>query len=463
VTAGGGGGEERTMSEVADFPYFEVEFDKRGRVDDPDQVAALERHVVRDDGPTDLFVLSHGWNNDMAQARALYARLLGHLRDHLDAGAVPGLEGRRWSVFAVLWPSKKFADEDLIPSGAAAAPGVDEGDLDAALRDLHGFFEGDDADDRLERARELVGRLDADPEARREFVDALRPLFPDDPDAETAAELPREALELPGDEVLERLGTPPALPEPGIDDGGGAASMGLGGDDEAAGDQLDPVEAASLGSLFDGVKAGARNFLNLLTYYTMKERARTVGRGGVYETLKRLRGARPDLRLHLVGHSFGGRLVAAAAAGPGGQDPLPIASLTLLQAAFSHYGFADDWNGQGGDGLFRSVLTAAQIDGPMLVTHTKNDRAVGLAYPFASRLARQVAAAIGGPDDVYGGIGRNGALKTPEASMGDLLDVGGDYAFERRKVYNLTGDRFIPDHSGVATPETAYAILVGAR
>lgn len=453
------------MGEVKGFPYFEVELDKRGKVADPDQVAALERHVVRDDGPTDLFVLSHGWNNDMAQARALYARLLGHLRDHLDAGRVPGLEGRRWSVFAVLWPSKKFADEDLIPSGAAAAPGVDQGDLDEALRDLQGFFAGDDADERLERARELVGRLDADPEARREFVDALRPLFPSDPDPETAAELPPETFDLPGDQVLERLGTPPALPEPGIDDGGGAAAFGVEDDGGAgdAGDQLDPVEAASLGSLFDGVKAGARNFLNLLTYYTMKERARTVGRGGVYETLKRLRGARPDLRLHLVGHSFGGRLVAAAAAGPGGQDPLPIASLTLLQAAFSHYGFADDWNGKGGDGLFRAVLTGGQVEGPMLVTHTKNDRAVGLAYPIASRLARQVAAAIGGPDDVYGGIGRNGALKTPEASAGNLLDVGGEYTFERRKVYNLTGDRFIPDHSGVAGPETAYAILVAAR
>jgi hypothetical protein len=99
----------------------------------------------------------------------------------------------------------------------------------------------------------------------------------------------------------------------------------------------------------------------------------------------------------------------------------------------------------------------------MLVTYTVNDRAVGLAYPIASRLARQVAAAIGGPDDVYGGIGRNGALKTPEASSGDLLDVGGAYAFAPRKVFNLKGDRFIANHGGVANPQTAYAILVAAR
>ncbi|HEX2164559.1 MAG TPA: hypothetical protein VHM02_11475, partial [Thermoanaerobaculia bacterium] len=372
------------MGEVKGFPYFEVEYDKRGKLVDPAQEDAIERFVVRQPA-SDLLVLSHGWNNDMAQARSLYERLLGHLRDLVEAGAVPGVAGRDFAVLAVLWPSKKFADEDLIPSGAAAAPGVDEGDLEAMLAELQGFFDDPDADRLLAAARAEVGALEADAEARRRFVDALRPLFPDDPDAETRAELPEETFELPGDQVLERLGTPPALPEPSLDDqGGGAASVGGGGGEGAA---LDVGEAASIGSLFSGVGAGARNFLNLLTYYTMKERARTVGVAGLAKSLERVRGARPDLRLHLVGHSFGGRVVTAAAAGAEGQAPLPVASITLLQAAFSHYGFADDWNGRGGDGLFRPVLTSARVSGPMLVTHTVNDRAVGLAYPIASRLA----------------------------------------------------------------------------
>lgn len=447
------------MNEVHGFPWFEVEYDKRGRLDDEAQEAALEDFVV-DERPSDLLVLAHGWNNDIAEARALYARLLEHLRSHLDAGAVAGLEDRSWGVHAVLWPSKKFADRDLIPSGAASAPGVGEGDLDAMLAGLEGFFDAPGADQRLAEARRLVGSLETDPQARRELVDLLRPLFPDDPDPETALELPAETFELPGDELLERLGTPPALPEPEIGDAGGAAVVapGVGG-----GDGLDPIEAASLGSLFSGIRAGARNFLNLLTYYTMKERARTVGRGGVHETLRVLRVARPQLRLHLVGHSFGGRLVTAAAAGTEDAPPLPVASLTLLQAAFSHHGFAENWDGEGGAGLFRPVLSEARVAGPLLVTHTANDRAVGLAYPLASRLARQVAAAIGGPDDVYGGIGRNGALVTPEASAGALLAVGGEYAFESGKLHNLLADPFIPDHGAVANPETAYAILTAAR
>ncbi|HEX2165440.1 MAG TPA: hypothetical protein VHM02_15975, partial [Thermoanaerobaculia bacterium] len=65
----------------------------------------------------------------------------------------------------------------------------------------------------------------------------------------------------------------------------------------------------------------------------------------------------------------------------------------------------------------------------------------------------------GGPDDVYGGLGRNGALKTPEASMGPLQAVGGGYDFAACKVYNLLADRFVVNHGAVAVPETAYAIL----
>ncbi len=445
------------MEKVHDFPYFEVEFTKAGALADPAQADALLAHV---DGaePADLLVLSHGWNNDIAEARRLYERLLGFLRQGIEGGVPPAAAGFAPSVFAVLWPSKKFADRDLIPGGAAAvAPGVTSADLEAQLEGLQDAFDTPGAEQRLARARELAPRLEGDPEAQREFVDALRALFPA-PDEEAAAELPRETFELPGDEVLARLGTRPALPEPEIGDSGGAAVFAPGAD---AG-ELDAGQAMGLASLFSGIHAGARNFLNLLTYYTMKKRAGTVGAGGVHQLLRRLRQHRDDLRLHLVGHSFGGRLVTAAADGPAGEPGLPVDSMSLLQAAFSHYGFARDWDDAGADGFFRGVATGHKVRGPVVVTHTVNDRAVGLAYPIASRLARQVAAALGGPDDVYGGIGRNGALKTPEAVSGRLLAAGGEYAFEGGRFYNLDADAFITAHSDVARAETAHAILNAA-
>ena len=53
-------------------------------------------------------------------------------------------------------------------------------------------------------------------------------------------------------------------------------------------------------------------------------------------------------------------------------------------------------------------MAEARVAGPIIATHTVNDQAVGIAYALASRLANQVTS-FGGPEDKYGGIGRNGA------------------------------------------------------
>jgi pimeloyl-ACP methyl ester carboxylesterase len=146
--------------------------------------------------------------------------------------------------------------------------------------------------------------------------------------------------------------------------------------------------------------------LNLTTYYKMKGRAGDVGLRGVAQLLDTLATVRPNVRRHLAGHSFGARVVSAAAT-----RHKPIHSITLLQGAFSHYGFAAAYDAETRPGFFRSVLDRHHHAGPLLITHTANDRAVGLAYAIASRLANQAGSQLGGPDDRYGGVGRNGAQK----------------------------------------------------
>ena len=79
-----------------------------------------------------------------------------------------------------------------------------------------------------------------------------------------------------------------------------------------------------------GIKAAARRVANLSTYYEMKQRAGTVGSTGVAQLLRRLRERKPDVRLHLVGHSFGGRLVTAAAHALPSRTP--AVTISLLQA-----------------------------------------------------------------------------------------------------------------------------------
>jgi hypothetical protein len=213
--------------------------------------------------------------------------------------------------------------------------------------------------------------------------------------------------------------------------------------------------ALGLGDALTGARAAASRLLNYATYYVMKDRAGRVGRG-LADVLERIRRERPDLVLHLVGHSFGARVVTSAAHAATLEPP--VASLTLLQAAFSHNGFAVPHDGRP-TGAFRGVLTEHKVSGPIVVTCTRNDRAVGVAYPLASRIARQNNAGLGDRNDPYGGLGRNGAVSTPEAVEGFLMATTGRYSFESGKVHNLVSDDFISDHGAVTGPEVGHALL----
>jgi hypothetical protein len=134
--------------------------------------------------------------------------------------------------------------------------------------------------------------------------------------------------------------------------------------------------------------------------------------------------------------------------------------MSLLQAAFSHFAFAKKYDRGGHDGFFRSVVTQAQVKGPLLITHTRQDTAVGSAYAIASRVAGQIAAALGDADDPYGGLGSNGAQKTPEANFLQMLKPGSAYApFLAGKVYNLKADGLITGHSEITNAAVAYAML----
>ena len=113
------------MADVSGFPYFEVQFTKKGNLFEPAEKQAVMAAVG---GLDELFVVAHGWNNDIAEARALYRALFANVRRALDNGRAPGLAGRRIGVLGVLWPSKRFADEDLIPGGGASLGGAIDDD-----------------------------------------------------------------------------------------------------------------------------------------------------------------------------------------------------------------------------------------------------------------------------------------------------------------------------------------------
>ncbi|MFC6022613.1 hypothetical protein ACFP2T_41455 [Plantactinospora solaniradicis] len=422
------------------FPYAEVEIESTGAIHDENQRrAALD--LVAATGPTDILVLCHGWNNDIPRARRLYARLTDNMAGVRPA--VPSAASRSLLVIGVLWPSIRWSDEDEVAGGGAGI-----GDEATALTEA--IAERIEDPTRAALLTRLVPKLTGSAQARREFLDALREQVPTAPAALTSGsgtggsgvgvdEDPPPAAFLDGDpeEVFAEAGGPEidlGLPERL----GGAAGFGFG-----------------FGLGLDDVLRRARGLLNITTYYTMKDRAGQVGSGGIAALLSALATAAPRARLHLAGHSFGARAVSAAAV----RHP-SLHSCTLLQGAFSHHAFAVNFNGRGDNGLFRPLLASGKLTGPVLITHTVNDRAVGLAYAAASRLARHAAAGLGDENDPYGGLGRNGALKTPEAVQpGELLDVGGAYRFQAGRVHNLRADSFIRSHGDVGGRQTAYALF----
>lgn len=430
------------------FPYFPIKFDKNAQVIAPGD--ADLRKLLRDPAkPTDLIVISHGWNNDMSEAEALYSELMTNAAALLREGKTPGLTGRRFAVLGVLWPSKKFADSELIPGNAAGVgDSVDVGALSRQLDEMSGGFDSPDEALTLQAMKDLLPKLQDSDRACGEFVKLAQSLLKSK--AGDALDGSDHFFSDAPVDVFKRLMNPVsfAAESQGSD---GTAAAGLSG------------SALGVGDVFSGIQSAARNVLNLTTYYQMKERAGLIGATALNPLLRAIARDFPDLRIHLVGHSFGGRLVTATAAGDSNATVLKARSMSLLQAAFSHYGFARNWDGKQHDGFFRRVVETGAISGPVIITHTISDKAVGMAYPLASLLAGQNAAALGDKNSDYGGIGRNGAQKTPEAVDGELLPVGNPYAFTQGKLHNLNarnryGD-LIKDHGDVRNATVAHAIL----
>ena len=118
--------------------------------------------------------------------------------------------------------------------------------------------------------------------------------------------------------------------------------------------------------------------------------------------------------------------------------------------------------------LMTNRVDKQRVKGPILVTYTPNDRAVGIAYPTASRLSGTVASAFGDKDDKFGGLGRNGTQKMEprEVVQGvdPLLAVGGSYGWQPGCFHNLESSKYIVDpkggdaHGFVTGKEVAWAI-----
>lgn len=173
-------------------------------------------------------MISHGWNNDAKEANDLYTGFLQSVEDIAAEELVPGIGARKLGVARLFWPSKKFADADLIPGGGAAslaeaslasAASLDRV-LDKLKRDpvrLGGDDIGEDRSISLQRAQALIPDLEKSPDARAEFVQSIRALLnpqeqdPEDGSAEFFEADPETLFRNLSDEIQY---------QPALDEGG---------------------------------------------------------------------------------------------------------------------------------------------------------------------------------------------------------------------------------------------------
>lgn len=430
-------------------PYWELTFDADGDVDGRERdrlLAEVPGRTVRD-----LIVFAHGWNNDRSGATALYRQFFTPV-PRLAPKAKPGYVG-------VIWPSMRFCDEPIpnFPKSVVATeaetaprPALDKDTRHALLETFPG---------RATVVDQIARMLDQQPGDQSELeefgrlVRLLVEVVPGGPQPLFAADTLAEGV--PQSEPVLFTGDTATV----CDDFAEALAYLRSGGATAEFALPNPWN-------------GARELLRQAAYYAMKRRAGTVGERGLGRVIGQLAAAAPDVRVHLVGHSFGGRLVSFALRGlPEGVHT--VKSVTLLQGAFSHYAFAARLPH---DPRAGGVLHGQQnrIDGPLVCCYSHFDSALGTLYPLASRMADDDESFAGfdlgralGPK--WGAMGHDGVQAVPGTRALDLatalhgpLPSSGCVNIDAAAVVRQGGPP-AGAHSDIVHTELARVVLAAGR
>lgn len=420
--------------------FYLLRYADDGRLLSPQTERTLKGKLA---GISDVFLFSHGWNNTFADAAKRYRDFIhGFMKETAELG-IPIRAGYKPLLIGVIWPSTSF----LMPwedGPQFAADTRTEGPrTEEMLRLLTASLDhGTDA--------KLVELVDGNAtlteasarEAAEIMLDGLR--GDHDPDDGSQAPTVNELIEAWA--ALEGRSSEIADP----DDFGGV------GDAETA---REPATAGGFGVL------DPRNLLRVGTVWLMKDRAGKVGSQGVGPLVRYILDNTPA-QLHLIGHSFGARVVLSSLA-IGTPQARAARSMLLLQPAVNRWCFANNVAGTGRPGGYRPVLTRVEL--PVLSTFSKHDLPLRQAFHLAVRgssLGEPEIAAVGDTAR-YGALGGYGPAglggKTEEQPA--LAEGSGFYRFTPGKeviAVNggvvLNGKPAIGGHGDISNPATWWAL-----
>lgn len=400
-------------------------------------------------GFTDVYLFSHGWNNDFQHALMRYKAFVstyGALRAERDVSSGrpyrPLLVGIFWPSTALLMPWERapdFAAADAGEGDAVDFSLVTEVAAQVPPADLDRFYALAERQALAEdEARELILILPAGVTGAG------------DPDVEGDPGRESEELLVAWAELEASLSDPelPTSPE----DFGAAGGGPLGA----------PLAAGSLDRL------NPRNLFRGMTVWQMKDRAGIVGAAGVGPAIRGMLGmtVRSETRFHLIGHSYGARVLLTAVGRPeGAPQPRPVDSLLLLQPAVNHLCFADRLP-DGRAGGFRGVPSL--VKQPILSTFSCHDFPLRQTFHLALRRGTDIGeveiaadeppsqyAALGG----WGPRGFAGSRKVAIKSPPDEYDLGEGAP----ELWAVDGERTISGHGDVVNESTAWALFNLAR
>jgi hypothetical protein len=406
-------------------PCYAIRFDKQGTCTSPHSadhlVAALNSGEV-----TDVLLYSHGWNNVFDVAEEMYERFLDGV-SRMEAQHSLIRRDFRPIFVGIFWPSTALVSPDEQGPQILAEP-LAESETDAFIAELA----PDDRDD----ARQIL----------------------------SAKSVPPEQAVLIAGMVAD------CLSDVGYDDVGGRPSIrdvlsGWGGDTEedppkdgftqfGTGNSAvaDPQTAGLLGN-FD-----PRWIVRVATVLIMKDRAGVVGGHGVSELVGRIL-SESSVRLSLVGHSYGAKVVMSALAVR--QPARSAFTALLLQPAVSRLCFAVDVGG-GRAGGFRQALE--RFDFPIVLTHSSRDIPLHDLFQLAARRAADVGELqlAGGPSQyaALGGYGPSGYA--PGECLALALPQPGqwpDNIPQTTRIVSLDGSTGIAGHGDIGTPAIFWAML----